>query len=236
MEAAFPPLLRKGYHAEDRMNVGGVNPLYLIIGLSILGLAPFMLMLVTSYVKIVVVTSIVCNALGVQQVPPVMVLNGLAIIMTVFIMAPTAFDTVDILKKQSMSVTMKPAELFTVVDNCSPPLRGFLSRNTSPVILNAFIGTAQRIWPERMKNTISKDNLIILVPAFTITELTHAFQMGFLLYLPFVVIDLIISNILLAMGMMMVSPMTISLPFKLLLFVTIDGWLKITEGLLLSYQ
>ena len=142
------------------MELAGINPLYLIAGLALLGLAPFLLMMVTSYVKIVVVTSLVRNALGVQQVPPAMVMNGLAIILTVF----------------------------------------------------------------------------ILVPAFTITELTKAFQIGFLLYLPFVAIDLIISNVLLAMGMMMVSPMTISLPFKLLLFVTLDGWLKISQGLLLSYQ
>ncbi|MBQ7607714.1 MAG: type III secretion system export apparatus subunit SctR [Desulfovibrionaceae bacterium] len=218
------------------MNFSGVNPLYLIVGLSVLGLAPFVLMLVTSYVKIVVVTSIVRNALGVQQIPPVMVLNGLAIIMTVFIMAPTAFETVDILKTQKVSSVMQPEEVLTIIKNSSPPLKKFLTKNTSPVILNAFMGTAQRIWPEHMKNQITQDNMMILVPAFTITELTHAFQMGFLLYLPFVVIDLIISNILLAMGMMMVSPMTISLPFKLLLFVTIDGWLKISQGLLLSYR
>ncbi len=98
------------------------------------------------------------------------------------------------------------------------------------------MGTAQRIWPADRQQSITADNMLILVPAFTITELTRAFQIGFLLYLPFVAIDLIISNILLAMGMMMVSPMTISLPFKLLLFVTLDGWLKISQGLLLSYQ
>ena len=102
--------------------------------------------------------------------------------------------------------------------------------------LQAFMGTAQRIWPADRQQSITADNMLILVPAFTITELTRAFQIGFLLYLPFVAIDLIISNILLAMGMMMVSPMTISLPFKLLLFVTLDGWLKISQGLLLSYQ
>ena len=99
-----------------------------------------------------------------------------------------------------------------------------------------FMGTAKRIWPAERHNLISKDNLLIMIPAFTISELTKAFQIGFVLYLAFVAIDLIISNILLAMGMMMVSPTTISLPFKLLLFVTLDGWLKISQGLLLSYQ
>ena len=103
-------------------------------------------------------------------------------------------------------------------------------------MLRAFMSTAKRIWPKEQHDQISKDNMLILVPAFTISELTKAFQVGFLLYLPFIAIDLIISNILLAMGMMMVSPMTISRPFKLLLFVTRDGWLKISQGLLLSYK
>ena len=214
----------------------GINPIYLVAGLAILGLAPFILMLITSYVKIVVVTSLVRNALGVQQIPPAMVMNGLAIILTIFIMAPAFTDTLHLFEKQTISGTSTPQEVLNAIQNCSPPIRTFLSKNTSPIILNAFMGTAQRVWPSDMRGDISKENLLILVPAFTITELTHAFQMGFLLYLPFVTIDLIISNILLAMGMMMVSPMTISLPFKLLLFVTLDGWLKISQGLLLSYH
>lgn len=214
----------------------GINPIYLISGLAVLGLGPFMLMLVTSYVKIVVVTSLVRNALGVQQIPPTMVMNGLAIILTVFIMAPTFTDTLHLIEKQKITGNSPPSELVKALQNCSPPIRKFLTDNTSPVIMNAFLGTAKRIWPSEMRNDISKTNLLILVPAFTITELTHAFQMGFLLYLPFLTIDLIISNILLAMGMMMVSPMTISLPFKILLFVTLDGWLKISQGLLLSYH
>ena len=206
------------------MGIAGINPLYLILGLALLGLAPFLLMLVTSYVKIVVVTSLVRNALGVQQVPPAMVMNGLAIILTVFIMAPVAMETMELLERQRLSPSPTPQELLG------------LEKNTDPAVLKAFMGTAQRIWPASRRQTIARDNMLILVPAFTITELTRAFQIGFLLYLPFVAIDLIISNILLAMGMMMVSPMTISLPFKLLLFVTLDGWLKISQGLLLSYQ
>ncbi|MBO4300188.1 MAG: type III secretion system export apparatus subunit SctR [Desulfovibrio sp.] len=218
------------------MGISGINPIYLVIGLAILGLAPFLLMLVTSYVKIVVVTSLIRNALGVQQIPPTMVMNGLAIILTVFIMAPAFTDTLRLVEQQQISGTSSPGDVIQAMQNCSPPLRKFLGDNTSSAILNAFMGTAQRVWPEGMKSEITSDNLLILVPAFTITELTRAFQMGFLLYLPFVAIDLIISNILLAMGMMMVSPMTISLPFKLLLFVTLDGWLKISQGLLLSYH
>ncbi len=213
-----------------------INPIYLLAGLSILGLAPFFLMMVTSYVKIVVVTTLVRNALGVQQVPPAMVMNGLAIVLTIFIMAPVAMDTFDIVKNLPVPVNPGPAQIMEMADKASPPLRRFLAANSTERVSNMFLSTAERIWPSNRRESISKDNLLILIPSFTISELTKAFQIGFVLYLAFIAIDLIISNILLAMGMMMVSPTTISLPFKLLLFVTLDGWLKISQGLLLSYQ
>jgi type III secretion protein R len=98
-----------------------------------------------------------------------------------------------------------------------------------------FIGAARRLWPPQQAAALTDRDLLVLVPAFTVSELTEAFKLGFLLFLPFVVIDLVVSNILLAMGMMMVSPMTISLPFKLFLFVVVDGWQKLIEGLVLSY-
>lgn len=200
-----------------------------------MGLAPFFMMMVTSYVKIVVVTSLVRNALGVQQVPPAMVMNGLAIILTIFIMAPVGMQSLDLMRNHPLSEPPTLSEMGDVAIAASPPLQEFLGRNTDPTILNMFMGTARRIWPAEKHSLIHEKNMLIAVPAFTITELTRAFQIGFLLYLPFVVIDLIISNILLAMGMMMVSPMTISLPFKLLLFVTLNGWVKLSQGLLLSY-
>ena len=211
-------------------------PLYLIATLSILGLAPFVLMMVTSYVKIIVVTTLVRNALGVQQVPPAMVMNGLAIILTIFIMAPVAMDTYDIVKTIKVQPSITIADAVSIADQASPPLRRFLKANTDEKVVNMFMTTAKRIWPKERHNLINKESMIFMVPAFTITELTKAFQIGFVLYLAFIAIDLIISNILLAMGMMMVSPTTISLPFKLLLFVTLDGWLKISQGLMLSYQ
>lgn len=213
----------------------GFDPAWLIAISVTLGVMPFFLMMSTSYVKIVVVFMLVRNALGVQQIPPQMVLNGLAIILSIFIMAPVATDTMELMEKESE----KPVEISQVIDTAqriSPPIKSFLTRNTDERIANMFVSTAQRIWPEKMRNSVSKDDWSIVIPSFTITELTKAFQIGFVLYLAFIAIDLIISNILLAMGMMMVSPTTISLPFKLLLFVTLDGWLKITQGLLLSYH
>lgn len=215
---------------------GGINPLYFIVGMASLGLAPFFLMMVTSYVKIIVVTSLVRNALGVQQIPPAMVMNGLAMILTLFIMAPMCMDMKAILEKKNISASLEPAQVISLAAEVSVPLKEFLVYNTEPAITKAFVQTAKKIWPQDKQEFVSETNFLILIPAFTISELTKAFQIGFLLYLPFVVIDLIISNILLAMGMMMVSPMTISLPFKLLLFVTLDGWLKLSQGLLLSYS
>ena len=216
--------------------MAGINPLVLIAVLAALGLLPFLLMMVTSYVKIVVVISLVRNALGVQQVPPMMVINGLAIIFTIFIMGPVAMKTYDIVMSHPTSGNPDLQEISGLVDAASPPLREFLEANTDPAVTQVLMNTAKRIWPADRHDAITKTNPLIMIPSFTISELTKAFQIGFLLYLPFIAIDLIISNILLAMGMMMVSPMTISLPFKLLLFVTLDGWLKISQGLLLSYR
>jgi type III secretion protein R len=120
-------------------------------------------------------------------------------------------------------------------DHLKGPLQSFLARHADRNSAEFFVRTAQKLWPQNFAQMLDRENLIVLIPALAITELTRAFQIGFLLYLPFIVIDLVISNILLAMGMMMVSPMTISLPFKLLLFVLLDGWTKLLEGLVLSY-
>lgn len=212
-----------------------LSPVTLIFLMVSVGIAPFALMMVTSYVKIVVVVSLVRNALGVQQVPPSTVLNGLAIVLSLFIMAPTVMQTADLIGAQELPQNPTVTELFKIVKNSSGPLVSFLETNSEKRIKTLFERTARRVWPESQREKIDEKNLMILIPSFTISELTKAFQIGFLLYLPFVAIDLIISNILLAMGMMMVSPMTISLPFKLLLFVTLDGWLKISQGLMLSY-
>jgi type III secretion protein R len=192
-------------------------------------------MMVTSYVKIVVVTTLMRNALGVQQVPPAMVMNGLAIILSLFIMAPVGQQTWNIVRELNLGTSPTVTEFTDAVEKASPPLMNFLIRNSDPRVNESFKEMANRIWPQDMSSKLDVDNPLIVIPSFVVTELTEAFKVGFILYLPFIVIDLIVSNILLAMGMMMVSPMTISLPFKLLLFVTMEGWLKICRGLLFSY-
>lgn len=212
------------------------SPATLMVIMVCMGLLPFFLTLVTAYIKVIVVTYLIRNALGVQQVPPTMVLTSLAMILSLFVMAPVGVQTYELLQKENLNQDINPTAIIEIGAHVSDPLKNFLKANTDEEILNAFTNTARRIWPTEIHNTISTDSFIFIIPSFVISELTKAFQIGFLLYLPFIAIDLIISNILLAMGMMMVSPMTISLPFKLMLFVTLNGWLKLTQGLLYSYS
>ncbi|MDR2892014.1 MAG: type III secretion system export apparatus subunit SctR [Deltaproteobacteria bacterium] len=212
------------------------NPLFLVLLGLLLGLLPFLLMLCTSFLKVAIVLALVRNAIGVQQIPPPMALNGLAIIVTLFVMFPVGVDTWDLMQKQRLSDPPTVVEMVEIAPVVSGPLKQFMLRNANPSVSNVLEQTAKRIWPERFHAGSKVDNnWIVLTLSFTISEISRAFELGFLLYLPFICIDLVVSNILLAMGMMMVSPMTISLPFKLLLFVYLDGWVKIFQGLMLSY-
>lgn len=216
--------------------MGQYDPIVLVGSLLLLSLAPFIVMMTTSYVKLVVVLSLVRNALGVQQVPPTMVLNGLGLILSVFIMAPVMYETWELMEKANITKVPSPSEMVAVGNKIKGPFKAFLVKHADEHSTEFFLKTAKRLWPQKQAVALQKDDLAILIPAFTVSELTRAFEIGFLLYLPFIALDLVISNILLAMGMMMVSPMTISLPFKLLLFVLIDGWSKLIQGLVLSYR
>ena len=210
------------------------SPFYLILPLALMSLVPFVAILGTSFLKLVVVFGILRNATGLQQIPPNMALNSLAIILTIYIMAPVGIKSYEILKDQQISFEDNSwKQAFT---EGIAPYREFLAGATSERERRFFLKTARSLWPAEYKQELTGDSLMIMIPAFAIGELTRAFQIGFLLYLPFIIIDLIVSNILLAMGMMMVSPMTISLPFKLLLFVLLDGWSRLVHGLVLSYQ
>ncbi|MEO1525618.1 MAG: type III secretion system export apparatus subunit SctR [Planctomycetota bacterium] len=216
------------------MEVSLPEPLYLVVILLFLGLAPFVGLMVTSFIKIVVVLSLIRNALGVQSIPPNMVINGLAIILTIHIMNPVAQETFEIVRAQEVD-TAEFESIIDAVEDAKVPLKTFLLKHTSERERVFFYNSAKRLWPEERHSSLSDDDMMILVPAFTVSELTSAFQIGFLIYLPFIAIDIIVSNILLAMGMMMVSPMTISLPFKLLLFVVVDGWTRLIHALVLTY-
>lgn len=210
------------------------DPSLLVLTLILLGLVPFIAVIATSFVKIVVVLQLVRNALGIQQIPPTMTLQGLAIILTLYIMAPVGIETFNILEGRDLK-NMEAEALADTLSEAGEPFRQFLNRHADARHKTFFLETAKRLWPATATEDLDDGHFLVLIPAFTITELNNAFEVGFLLYLPFVAIDLIISNILLAMGMMMVSPMTISLPFKLLLFVMLDGWTRLIQGLVLTY-
>lgn len=222
---------------------GNFDPIGLAIGLALLALLPLIAVMTTSFLKIAVVFSLVRNALGVQQVPPNMALYGLSAILSVYVMGPVVMQIgqeLRAVREQPMVTTPgvspdRVGAMLEAVARGAEPIRGFMLRNSRAEQRDFFLRTARHLWGEDAARDLQQDDLIVLVPAFVVSELTAAFQIGFLLYLPFVIIDLIVSNILLAMGMMMVSPVTISMPLKLFLFVMIDGWTRLIQGLVLSY-
>ena len=218
------------------------NPLTTLIMLALLSLLPFLLMMSTSFVKFSVVFSILRSALGLQQVPPPAVTMGLALILSIYVMSPVAakvYDAAEPLFAQPSGqdvVSSGGAQMILgVVDKARDPLRAFLVKHAHAKERALFHQMALRMGPPRWKESMKDDDLLVLIPAFTISELSEAFMIGFLIFLPFLVIDMVVSNILLAMGMHMLSPVTISMPFKLLLFVLIDGWGLLVRGLLQGY-
>lgn len=226
------------------------NPFSLIVLFVGLSLLPFVAMMATSYLKIVVVMSLIRNALGIQSIPPNMVINALAMILTFYVMAPVASESwnaiVESQRQGSQPVQTQavaaPAESSTInltsfdFPAAVEPFRKWLSNHTAPRERAFFINTAETLWgKDDNLAVVDPESFYILLPSFCVSELTKAFQIGFLVYLPFIAIDIIVSNILLAMGMMMVSPVTISLPFKLLLFVMVNGWTLLIQGLVRGY-
>lgn len=226
--------------ADPNNNPSMVTKLAVLAGLSLL---PFAIMLLTSYMKIIVVLSLLRSALGVQQTPPNQVLNGIALLVTIYVMFPTAL----LMYKASESVinSSPPREILSdksalfvvdVIDKAKEPLRDFLLRNCSQKHLQSFYALGTKTFPEPYKTQLKQTDFIVLIPSFITSQLKTAFEIGVLIYLPFFVIDMVVSNILLAMGMMMLSPLTIALPIKLLLLVMVDGWTVLVQGLALSFR
>lgn len=284
-------------HAQTGSQVA--NPVVMVIVLGVLSLAPFVMIMLTSFVKISVVLSILRNALGTQQVPPNQIITGLAFVLTIFIMVPvarqmyddagTVSNTRDIFSEASIK------SLFDASKKAKEPLRRFLSQHSHvkdrelfmelgmrlelnaasrrPSSMSEAQPAASRAQPQAVGTAthaalvqaslielqlaqssaapaapsapaaepsnnvarLDKEDFQVLIPAFVTSQLKEAFEVGFLLFVPFIVVDMVVANILLAMGMQMLSPTVISLPFKLLLFVVVDGWFLIVRGLVLSY-
>jgi type III secretion protein R len=267
------------------------NPVVMVIVLGALALAPFVLIMLTSFVKISVVLAILRNALGTQSVPPNQVITGLAFILSMFIMTPVVrnmyheagaiANTRDIFSESSIK------NLFDAADKGKEPLRRFLAKHAHDADRMLFVGLARRLeeapnqggtgtpsptppmtqstpvpaptsesvvgkadtlpipqktqdqheakGEDNSRDRPGKDDFQVLIPAFVTSELQEAFRIGFLVFLPFIIIDMVVANILLAMGMSMLSPSVVSLPFKLLLFVLVNGWFLIVRNLVLSY-
>jgi type III secretion protein R len=242
---------RRSGGAADPESLTGVDlnadsvsskPLVLIVALAAMGLAPFVLLMVTSFVKISVVLSIVRSAMGTQQIPPTQVITGLAIILTVYIMAPVGQDMYrasnpeQFQNSEGLLSAKTVDQLIKASEKAKEPLRAFLMKKVGNKDRTLFYSLAlkMRTNPEDRAN-IGATDFLVLVPAFVVSELKEAFQIGFLLFVPFIVIDMVVANILLALGMHMLSPTTISMPFKLLLFVLVDGWYLIAKGLVIGY-
>ncbi len=205
-----------------------VDTLKILFLLTVLALVPAFMILMTSFTRIVVVLSLVRNAMATQQTPPNQILIGLALFLTFFIMAPV-FDDVKVDALDPYLANQISQEV--AIDNAQGHIKDFMLKQTREKDLALFVNLAQNERPETPKEV----SLTTLIPAFVISELKTAFQMGFLIYVPFLVIDMVIASTLMSMGMFMVPPIIISLPFKILLFVMTDGWYLVAKSLLESY-
>jgi type III secretion protein R len=219
------------------MGTGLPEPATLVALIVGFGIAPFVALMMTSYTKLVIVFGLLRTALGLQQTPPNMVLNGLAIILSIYIMAPVGMEVGDALRGRQLGQKGEGLnDIVAVLDAAKAPVKAFLQKHTQERDRRFFLKSAESVWPQQRAATLQADDFMVLVPSFTLSELTRAFQIGFVIYLVFVVVDLIVATVLLALGMSMISPTTISLPFKLLLFVMLDGWTRLIHGLVLSYH
>ena len=234
----------------------------LLLGLlAIMSIVPFVMTLTTSFAKFVIVLGLVRQALGTQQTPPNMIVTGIALILTIHVMWPVGEQAyANYVQAQASrepsseqaagGSTVSTEELMRVLEAAQDPIHGYLARNSSPKFVKTFekLAHAKQKGDAPPQRTLRGDlaakhprvarvvdDLIVYAPAFLLTELTEAFEIGFMVFIPFLVIDLVVGNVLLAMGMQMLSPQTIALPLKLLLFVAIGGWQLIVTGLVTGY-
>ena len=238
--AFAPGAARAAGHAHEAGL--GSRPLVLILAMAALSLIPFALLMVTSFVRISVVLSILRSAIGTPSVPPTQVLTGLSLVLTIAVMAPTGqrmYDavvpTLGMAAGADLASGETVAALISAGDRAKEPLRDFLLKHTDRRDRASFHGLTLKLRTPAERATVTDRDFGVIVPAFVTSELRRAFQIGFLIFIPFLVVDMVIANLLLALGMHMLSPTTVSLPFKLLLFVLADGWQLVIRGLVESY-
>jgi flagellar biosynthetic protein FliP len=203
--------------------------LQILAVITVLSLAPAILMMLTSFTRVIIVLSLLRQAIGVQQLPPNQVLVGLALFLTAFIMAPVGRDIHRDALQPYLDRKIAPAEALGLA---MAPLQAFMARQTRETDLALMVHLARLPAPERVADVPAH----VMIPAFALSELRTAFQMGFVLFLPFLIIDLVVASVLMSMGMMMLPPVLISLPFKLLLFVLADGWHLVVRSLVVGFR
>lgn len=208
-----------------------VETLVLLAGLSLL---PFVAVALTSFSKMSVVLSLLRTALGSQQAPPTVVLTGLALLLSGHVMAPVASETLS--RVQALQARGGAPRAWAEAEPVLAPLREFLLKHGDPGERAQLVSVARELRAGTGAGNVEATDLSIVIPAFVLTELREAFQLGFLVFLPFLVLDIVVANVLLALGMQTLSPTQVSLPFKLLLFVAADGWSLLSRGLLLGYR
>ncbi|MDX8365077.1 flagellar type III secretion system pore protein FliP [Cytobacillus sp. Hm23] len=214
------------FNSSDPQNVSTTVKMLLL--LTVLSLAPSILVLMTSFTRIVIVLSFVRTSLGTQQMPPNQIIIGLSLFLTFFVMAPTFQEVND----QALTPLFnEEINLEEAYERASIPMKEYMSNHTRQKDLALFLSYGEYDSP----STIEDIPLTALVPAFAISELKTAFQIGFMIFVPFLVIDMVVASILMSMGMMMLPPVMIALPFKILLFVLVDGWNLVVKSLLTSF-
>jgi len=206
-----------------------VNTFEILFVFTILTLAPSILIMMTSFTRIIIVLAFIRNALGTQQTPPNQVLIGLALFLTFFIMAPIG----DNINKNAIQPYLDgDIAQERALENAMEPIRNFMFKQTRNKDLTLFLNMTDIDTPDALEEVPNR----VLIPAFMISELKTAFQIGFLIYIPFIIIDMVVASTLMSMGMMMLPPVIISLPFKILLFIMVDGWNLIVKTLITGFK
>ncbi|MFM1990957.1 MAG: hypothetical protein RJA99_3914 [Pseudomonadota bacterium] len=213
------------------------EPLSLFLALAALGMLPLLAVLTTSFAKVQIVLMLTRNAIGVQSTPPALVINALALLITCYVMAPVAVRAYEPLKTDIESGRVPTGALIVKAAKAAhEPLKQFLAKHAHERELDFFVSVTRRMWPTELADTVRRDDWAVMVPAFVLSQLTEAFVVGMIVYVVFIVVDFIVAAVLLALGMAMISPTVVSVPFKLLLFISTDGWSMLLHSLILSYE
>jgi type III secretion protein R len=208
------------------------RPAELLVALGAIALVPVALVMLTSFLKMAVVLSVTRSALGAPQIPPSTAVTGLALLLTFVVMSPIAEQSWTLARSVPSGGLERTLE---AAQAASEPVRAFLHRFARRDDRDTFLDLARRARPAPSRDAVGERDFVVLAPAFVVSELRRAFVIGFVIFLPFLVVDLLVANVLLALGLTQLSPTTVALPFKLLLFVAVDGWKLVARGLVVGY-